>query len=64
MGGASSIFVGMVETPLLIKPLPGASMSNSELFMVMSCGMATVAGTMLGLYAAHTRTGAIPGAHR
>lgn len=50
MGGASSIFVGMVETPLLIKPHL-RSMSNSELFMVMSCGMATVAGTMLGLYA-------------
>ncbi len=50
MGGASSIFVGMVETPLLIKPHL-KSMSNSELFMVMSCGMATVAGTMLGLYA-------------
>lgn len=50
MGGASSIFIGMVETPLLIKPHL-KTMSNSELFMVMSCGMATVAGTMLGLYA-------------
>ncbi|NQX87758.1 MAG: nucleoside:proton symporter [Halioglobus sp.] len=49
-GSASSVFVGMVETPLLIKPHL-KSMSNSELFMVMSCGMATVAGTMLGLYA-------------
>ena len=26
-------------------------MSNSELFMLMTCGMATVAGTVLGLYA-------------
>jgi CNT family concentrative nucleoside transporter len=50
LGGASSIFVGMVESPLLIKPhLQG--MSNSELFMLMSCGMATVAGTVMGLYA-------------
>jgi CNT family concentrative nucleoside transporter len=50
MGTASSIFVGMVESPLLIKPHL-ARMSNSELFMLMSCGMATVAGTVLGLYA-------------
>ena len=50
IGSASSIFVGMVESPLLIKPhLP--NMTNSELFMLMSCGMATVAGTVLGLYA-------------
>jgi len=50
VGGASSIFVGMVESPLLIKPHLRV-MTNSELFMVMSCGMATVAGTVLGLYA-------------
>ena len=50
MGAAASIFVGMVESPLLIKPHL-AKMSNSELFMLMSCGMATVAGTVLGLYA-------------
>jgi CNT family concentrative nucleoside transporter len=39
-----------VESPLLIKPHLRA-MHASELFMVMSCGMATVAGTVLGLYA-------------
>lgn len=50
MGGASSVFVGMVESPLLIKPHL-QTMSNSELFMLMSCGMATVAGTVMGLYA-------------
>ncbi len=50
VGGASSVFVGMVESPLLIKPHL-RNMSNSELFMLMSCGMATVAGTVLGLYA-------------
>lgn len=50
VGGASSIFVGMVESPLLIKPHL-KHMSNSELLMLMSCGMATVAGTVLGLYA-------------
>ena len=50
VAGASSIFVGMVESPLLIKPQL-RSMTNSELFMLMTCGMATVAGTVLGLYA-------------
>ena len=50
VGGASSVFIGMVESPLIIKPHL-RSMSNSELFMLMSCGMATVAGTVLGLYA-------------
>ncbi|MCB1688762.1 MAG: hypothetical protein KDI33_09765 [Halioglobus sp.] len=50
MGGASSIFVGMVESPLLIRPHL-QTLSNSELFMLMSCGMATVAGTVMGLYA-------------
>lgn len=50
VGAASSIFVGMVESPLLIKPQL-RTMSNSELLMLMSCGMATVAGTVLGLYA-------------
>lgn len=51
MGGASSVFVGMVESPLLIKPHL-QTMSNSELFMLMTCGMAGVAGTVMGLYAA------------
>ncbi len=50
IGSASSIFVGMVESPLLIKPHLH-KMTNSELFMLMTCGMATVAGTVLGLYA-------------
>ncbi len=50
MGSAASVFVGMVESPLLVKPHL-ATMSRSELFMLMSCGMATVAGTVLGLYA-------------
>jgi CNT family concentrative nucleoside transporter len=60
MGSASSVFVGMVESPLLIRPhLP--SMTNSELFMLMTCGMATVAGTVMGLYAA-ILADAVPGA--
>jgi CNT family concentrative nucleoside transporter len=60
VAGASSIFVGMVESPLLIKPQL-RSMTNSELFMLMTCGMATVAGTVLGLYAA-ILAGSVPDA--
>ena len=50
VGAASSVFVGMVESPLLIKHYL-QKMSRSELFVLMSCGMATVAGTVMGLYA-------------
>jgi CNT family concentrative nucleoside transporter len=50
VGSASSIFVGMVESPLLIKPYLHR-MTASELFILMSCGMATVAGTVMALYA-------------
>lgn len=50
VGSASSVFVGMVESPLLIKPYL-AQMTRGELFILMSCGMATVAGTVMGLYA-------------
>jgi concentrative nucleoside transporter, CNT family len=47
---AANIFVGMVEAPLLVRPYL-ATLSRSELFMVMTSGMATIAGTVLVLYA-------------
>ena len=47
---SSNIFLGMVEAPLLIRPYLIA-MTRSELFTVMTCGMATIAGTMMILYA-------------
>jgi len=50
LSAAANIFVGMVEAPLLIRPYL-ARMTRSELFAVMSCGMATVAGTVMALYA-------------
>lgn len=50
VGAASSVFIGMVESPLLIKPYL-EKMDRSELFVLMTCGMATVAGTVMGLYA-------------
>lgn len=47
---AANIFVGMVEAPLLVRPYL-RQLSRSELFMVMTSGMATIAGTVLVLYA-------------
>jgi CNT family concentrative nucleoside transporter len=50
VSAAANVFVGMVEAPLLVRPYLKA-LSRSELFMVMTCGMATIAGTMMVLYA-------------
>ncbi len=47
---AANIFVGMVEAPLLVRPYL-AAMSRADLFATMTVGMATVAGTVLALYA-------------
>jgi concentrative nucleoside transporter, CNT family len=47
---AANIFLGMVEAPLLIKPYL-ARLTRSELFVVMTGGMAGIAGTVLVLYA-------------
>ena len=46
---AANVFVGMVEAPLLVRPYL-ERMSRSELFIVMTGGMATVAGTVFVLY--------------
>lgn len=51
LGGAVHIFVGMVEAPLLVRPYLNR-MSRGELFALMSCGMAGIAGTMMVVYAA------------
>jgi len=47
---AANIFLGMVEAPLFIRPYL-ASLTRSELFMVMTGGMAGIAGTVLVVYA-------------
>lgn len=46
----TNVFLGMVEAPLLIRPYL-ARMSRSELLAVMTCGMATIAGTVMVLFA-------------
>jgi CNT family concentrative nucleoside transporter len=47
---AANIFLGMVEAPLFIKPYL-ATLTRSELFIVMTGGMAGIAGTVLVIYA-------------
>jgi CNT family concentrative nucleoside transporter len=47
---AASVFLGMVETPLVVRAYL-ASLSRSELFTLMTCGMSTVAGSIMVLYA-------------
>jgi len=51
---AANIFLGMVEAPLFIRPYLG-KLSRSELFMVMTGGMAGIAGTVFVLYATMLR---------
>ncbi|MGH8704728.1 MAG: NupC/NupG family nucleoside CNT transporter [Burkholderiales bacterium] len=47
---AANVFVGMVEAPLFVKPYL-ARVSRGELFAIMAGGMASIAGTVLFLYA-------------
>ena len=50
LSNAANIFIGMVEAPLFIRPYL-SSLTRGELFSVMTCGMATIAGTVMVLYA-------------
>ena len=54
LGAAVHVFVGMIEAPLLVRPYL-ARMSRGELFALMSCGMAGVAGTVMVIYAGFLR---------
>ena len=46
LGAAANVFVGQVEAPLLIRPYVG-NLSNKELLILMTAGMATVAGSVM-----------------
>ena len=66
LGAGATIFLGMIEAPLLIRPcLP--RMTRTELFILMTVGLASVAGTVFVLYATilhqcgARRAGAYPG---
>jgi CNT family concentrative nucleoside transporter len=50
LGGGATLFLGVVETPLVIRACLDR-MSRSELFMVMTLIMATISGAILILYA-------------
>ena len=50
LGAAANVFIGMVEAPLFVRPYL-SKISRSELFTIMVCGMATIAGTVMVLYA-------------
>ena len=54
LSAAANIFVGMVEAPLFVRPYL-AKVSRGELFAIMVGGMASIAGTVLFLYAAILR---------
>jgi len=46
---AASIFMGQTEAPLTIRPFL-ANLTESELFTVMTCGMAHVSGAVMAAY--------------
>ncbi len=58
LGASTTIFLGMVEAPLLIKPYL-KTMTRSELFSLMTVGMTCIAGTVMILYATFL-SGVIP----
>ncbi|MEM7775281.1 MAG: nucleoside transporter C-terminal domain-containing protein [Pseudomonadota bacterium] len=49
-GAAASVFLGLVEAPLVIRPYL-SDMGRGALFATMVCTMATVSGTVMALYA-------------
>jgi CNT family concentrative nucleoside transporter len=50
LSAAANIFLGMIEAPLFIRPYL-VSLTRAELFIVMTAGMACIAGTVLVIYA-------------
>lgn len=60
LGAAATIFLGMVEAPLLIRPYL-SRLSRGELFILMTVGLASVAGTVFFLYASILKD-VVPGA--
>ena len=51
MSVVADIFVGMTEAPLVVRPYI-EKMTQSELLALMTGGLATIAGTVLGVYMA------------
>lgn len=60
LGASANIFLGMTESPLLIRPrLP--QISRSDLFLIMTVGFSTVAGSVMAVYVGQL-SGVIDGA--
>lgn len=55
LSAAANIFLGMVESPLFVRPYL-KDMTRCELFITMSCGMAGIAGTVMVLYASFLKS--------
>ena len=51
LSAAGNIFLGQTEAPLLVRPFI-RGMTNSELHCLMTGGMATIAGSVMGTYIA------------
>ena len=49
LSAAGNVFMGQTEAPLLVRPFI-SKMTNSELNCLMTGGMATIAGSVLGAY--------------
>jgi len=49
LSAAGNIFLGQTEAPLLVRPFI-ANMTQSELLCLMTGGMATIAGSVMGAY--------------
>ncbi len=59
LGAAANIFVGQSESPLVIRPYL-ATMTEAQIFTIMTVGMAGVAGTILAAYAAMLGEASLP----
>lgn len=49
-GTSATVFLGTIESPLIVKPYL-SRFSRGELFALISCSMATIAGSVMVLYA-------------
>ena len=49
LSAAANVFMGQTEAPLIVKPFI-AGMTQSELLTLMTGGLATIAGSVLGVY--------------
>jgi len=60
LASGATVFFGMIEAPLLVRPCL-AKMTRTEVFILFSVGLASVAGTMFVLYATVLKA-VLPGA--